>query len=174
MRRNQTNPHTEKSLPVWVGRLGTRLIRAGSNTDGQLIFEDDASSDKTMQASPEYRALGQASNLLRTSINPDDIVALLFDNQLLTRDERHLANARHLIPQQRMGEVYSALERRVGISPEPFHKFVRILIGVPALKPVAKQLYDLYLKEGGTRQEYAAQFEAPVQPTRGRPVCVDA
>ena len=64
-------------------------IRAGSNTDGegrQLIFEDDASSDKTMQASPEYRALGQASNLLRTSINPDDIVALLFDNQLLTRD----------------------------------------------------------------------------------------
>ena len=129
---------------------------------------------KTMQASPEYRALGQASNLLRTSINPDDIVALLFDNQLLTRDDRNLANARHLIPQQRMGEVYSALERRVGVLPEPFHKFVRILISVPALKPVAKQLYDLYLKEGGTRQEYAVQFEAPVQPTRGRPVCVDA
>ena len=127
----------------------------------------------TMQASPEIGALGQASNLLRTTINPDDIVALLFDNQLLTRDERDLANSRH--PQQRMEKVYSALERRVGVSPEPFHKFVRILlIGVPALKPVAKQLYDLYLKEGGTRQEYAAQFEAPVQPTRGRPVCVDA
>ena len=128
----------------------------------------------TMQASPEYRALGQASNLLRTSINPDDIVALLFDNQLLTRDERDLANSRHLIPQQRMEKVYSALERRVGVSPEPFHKFVRILIGVSGLEPVAKQLYDLYLKEGGTRQEYAALFEAPVQPTRGRPVCVDA
>ena len=114
-----------------------------------------------MQASPENRALGQASNLLRTTINPDDIVALLFDNQLLTRDERDLANARHLILQQRMEKVYSALERRVGVSPEPFHKFVRILlIGVPVLKPVAEQLYDLYLKEGGTRQEYAAQFEA--------------
>ena len=125
-------------------------------------------------ASSEYRALGRAAHLLRTSINPDDIVALLFDNQLLTRYERDLANTRHLIPQKRMGEVYSALERRAGVSPEPFHKFVRILIGVSGLEPVAKQLYNIYLKEGGTRQEYAAQFEAPVQPTRGRPVCVDA
>ena len=58
-----------------------------------------------------------------------------------------------------MREVYSALKRRVGLSPEAFHKFVCILIGVSALKPVAKKLYDLYLEEGGTRQEYAAQFE---------------
>ena len=59
-----------------------------------------------------------------------------------------------------MDEVYLALERRVRVSSKAFHKFVRILIGVPALNDVAKQLYDLYLKERGTRQEYAAQFEA--------------
>ena len=112
-------------------------------------------------SSPEYRALGQASNLIVNSIDPNDIVALLFDNQLLTRYERDLANTRHLIPQQRMGKVYSALEKRVRVSSKAFHKFVPILIGMPAYKPVAKQLYDLYLKEGGTRQEYAAQFEAP-------------
>ena len=64
-----------------------------------------------------------------------------------------------------MREVYLALERRVRVSSKAFHKFVRILIGVPALEPVAKQLYDLYLKEGGTRQEYAAQFKPTVQPT---------
>ena len=121
-----------------------------------------ASLFSKMQASPESpesRALGQAADLLRKWINPDDIAAVLFDNHLLTKDEHDSANASHLIPQQRMREVYSALIKRVGVSPEPFHKFVRILIGVPALKPVAKQLYDLYLKEGGTRQEYAAQFE---------------
>ena len=116
------------------------------------------------QPSPESRALGQAANLLRTSISPDDIVALLFDKQLLTRDDRDLANARHLIPSKQMDEVYSALERRVRVSPEAFHKFVRILIGVPALNDVAKQLYDLYLKERGTRQEYTAQFEATSCP----------
>ena len=110
------------------------------------------------QPSPESRALGQAANHLRKGINPNDIVAVLFDNKLLTEDDRDLANARHLIPSKQMDEVYSALEMRVGVSPEAFHKFVRILIGVPALKPVAKQLYDLYLKEGGTRQEYAAHF----------------
>ena len=108
-----------------------------------------------MQASsPESRALGRAADLIVNSIDPNDIVAVLFDNKLLTEDERDLANASHLILQQRMGEVYSALERRVRVSPEAFHKIVRILIGVPALKPVAKQMYDLYLQEGGTRQEY--------------------
>ena len=119
------------------------------------------------QASPESRTLGQATNLLRKSISPNDIVAVLFDTKLLTEDDRDLANASHLTPRERMDEVYLALERRVRVLPEPFHKFVRILIGVPALKPVAKQLYDLYLKEGGTRQEYAAQLEATVQPTPG-------
>ena len=124
----------------------------------QLIFSK-------MQASPESLALGQAADLLKKSINPSDIVEVLFDNHLLTEDEHDSANAIHLIPQKRMLEVYSALKKRVWVSPEAFHKFVRILIGVPALKPVAKQLYNLYLKEGGTRQEYAAHFEATVQPT---------
>ena len=118
-----------------------------------------------MQASPEYRALRKSGALLRNNVNPDDIVTLLFDEELLTDGERDSANNDQLIATKRMEKVYSALERRVRVLPEPFHKFVRILIGVPALKPVAKQLYDLYLKEGGTRQEYAAQFEPTVQPT---------
>ena len=119
------------------------------------------------QASLEFRALGQAATLLINSVNPDDIVFLLHDKDLLTEGERDSANNVQLIATKRMEEVYLALERRLRVLPEPFHKFVRILIGVPALKPVAKQLHDLYLQEGGTRQEYAAQFEAPVQPTRG-------
>ena len=126
------------------------------------------------RASLESHALRKSAALLRNNVNPDDIISLLYDEELLTDGERDSANNVQLIATKRMEEVYSALERRVRVSPEAFHKFVRILIGVPALKPVAKQLHDLYLQEGGTRQECAAQFEAPVQPTRGRPVCVDA
>ena len=110
-------------------------------------------------ASPECRALRKSGALLRNNVNPDDIVTLLYDEELLTDGERDSANNDQLIATKRM-KVYSALERRVRVSPEAFHKLVRILISVSALKPVAKQLYDLYLKEGGTRQEYAAQFEA--------------
>ena len=117
--------------------------------------------------SPECRALRKSAALLRNNVNPDDIVTLLYDEELLTDGERDSANNDQLIATKRMEKVYSALERRVRVLPEPFHKFVRILIGVPALKPVAKQLHDLYLKEGGTRQEYAAQLEATVQPTPG-------
>ena len=127
-----------------------------------------------MEDSPESRALKKSATLLKNSIDPDDIVFLLHDKDLLTEGERNSANNVQLIATKRMEKVYLALERRMWGSSEAFHKFVRILISVPALKPLAKQLYDLYLKEGGTREEYAAQFEAPVQPTRGRPVCVDA
>ena len=120
-----------------------------------------------MEDSPESRALKKSATLLKNSIDPDDIVFLLHDKDLLTEGERNSANNVQLIATKRMEKVYLALERRMWVSSEAFHKFVRILIGLPALKPVATQLYDLYLKEGGTRQEYAAQFEAPVQPTPG-------
>ena len=107
----------------------------------------------------ECRALGQAATLLINSVNPDDIVSLLYDKELLTVGERNSANNVQLIATKRMEEVYLALERRMWGSSEAFHKFVCILISVPALKPVAEQLYSLYLTEGGNRQEYAAQFE---------------
>ena len=111
------------------------------------------------QPSLESRALGQAATLLINSVNPDDIVSLLYDEALLTDGESDSANNDQQIATKRMREVYSALKRHVRVSPEAFHKLVCILIGVPALKPVAKQLYNLYLEKGGNRQEYAAQFE---------------
>ena len=118
-----------------------------------------------MPVSPESQALRGCTTLLRTGVDPGNIISSLYDSDLLTPEERDQANAPNLIPTQRMDVVCSALERRVRVRLEAFHKFVKILLSEPALEPVAKDLYDLYLEKGGTRQEYAAQFEAPVQPT---------
>ena len=101
--------------------------------------------------SPEYRALRRGSSLLKSGINPDDIVSLLSDHDLLTPDERCRANATNLTAPKRMEEVHSALERRVIVRWETFHTILAILKSVPALGPVAEELHELYKKEGGTR-----------------------
>ena len=84
----------------------------------------------TMEDSPESHTLRKSAALLKNSINPDDIVFLLYDKELLTEGERNSANNVQLIATKRMREVYSALKRHVRVSPEAFHKFVRILISV--------------------------------------------
>ena len=80
---------------LFVGRVCEQTsdssFRVRVRKSRETIHTSLASLFSTMQDSPEYRALGQAADLLRRSINPDDIVAVLFDNHLLTEDEHDSA-----------------------------------------------------------------------------------
>ena len=93
-----------------------------------------------MEQSSEYKALRKGASILKDCVSPDDVVTPLYHNDLLTPDERSRANGAHLTQPQRMEEVYLALERRVKIKPAAFHKLIRILQKVSALRPVAMKL----------------------------------
>ena len=97
---------------------------------------------RVMEVSLEYKALRRGASLLKDGVCPDDIVTPLYNNDLLTPDERSRANTSHHTASQRMEEVYSALERRVKVEPRAFHLLLDILKNVSALVPVAEKLHE--------------------------------
>ena len=103
-----------------------------------------------MDQSLEYKALRKGATILKGCVSPDDIVTPLFDKELLTPQERSRANAGHLTLDQRMEEVYLALERRVTVKPAAFHTIIDILKNEPALAPVAEKLKKLWIAEHPT------------------------
>ena len=100
-----------------------------------------------MEVSLEYRALRRGASLLKDGVCPDDIVTPLYNNDLLTPDERSRANASHYTASQRMEEIYSALERRVKVERRAFHLLLDILKNVSALVPVAEKLREFWMTE---------------------------
>ena len=103
-----------------------------------------------MDQSLEYKALRKGATILKGCVSPDDIVTPLFDKELLTPQERDRANATHLTPNQRMEEVYLALERRVKVEPAAFWTIIDILEEESALAPVAEKLKKLCIAKHPT------------------------
>ena len=88
----------------------------------------------------ESRALRKSYKVFKTSIDPDNLVTMLYTNELLTPDEKSKSTQRTLTDGQKLEEMFSSLERRVSADPKHFHGLVTVLEGERTLKSVAKRL----------------------------------
>ena len=77
--------------------------------------------------SREDRALRKCAAKFRTGVDPNFIVPRLYEELLLTREEKNSANQKTLTDDERLDVVWQALERRVAVDPSDFHSVVEIL-----------------------------------------------
>ena len=84
--------------------------------------------------SREDRALRKSVAKFKTGVDPNFIVARLYEKLLLTKEERNSANQKTLTDDERLDAVWKALERRVAVDPSDFHLVVGILHNEPAMK----------------------------------------
>ena len=86
------------------------------------------------------RAFRRSYKLFKESVDPDNLVKVLYSNMLLTRDEREKAVQMTETDSQKLEEVVKALERRISADPTVFNTVVQALVAEPALEAVGHQM----------------------------------
>ena len=93
-----------------------------------------------MAQSVESRALRKSNLVFKKGVDPDNLVTLLYSNELLTSDEKSKARQKTLTDGEKTEEVFTFLERRVSVDARVFHELLKVLQEEPALKGVADQM----------------------------------
>ena len=93
-----------------------------------------------MALSRESIALRKSNTVFKRAVDPDNLITVLYSNLLLTHEEKLNATQRTLTDDQKLEEVFTAMERRVSVTPGAFHKLVEVLRDEPALKAVGDKI----------------------------------
>ena len=93
-----------------------------------------------MAQSVESRALRRSNLVFKKGVDPDNLVTLLYSNELLTPEEKSKARQKMLTDGEKLEEVFTFLERRVSTDARIFHELLKVLQEEPALKGVADQM----------------------------------
>ena len=93
-----------------------------------------------MAMSAEARTLRRSNAIIKSGVDPENLVTVLYSNFLLTPDENEKATHKPLTAGQQLEEIFKALERRVAVDPQVLQKLLDALNSEPALEPVAKKI----------------------------------
>ena len=88
----------------------------------------------------EQRALQKSNEIFIKGACPDNLVSVLFSNELLTPEERDRALLSALTDRQKLQEIYKAMERRVFVRCTDFHTLLQALRDEPATEGVAERM----------------------------------
>ena len=78
--------------------------------------------------------------MFKKGVDPDSLVTILYSNERLTPDEKSKATQRMLTDEQKLEELFKALEKRINTNPYDFHELVKALRSEPAMKTVGDKL----------------------------------
>lgn len=78
--------------------------------------------------------------MFKRGVDPDNLVTVLYSSFLLSHDEKSKATQKTLTDEQKLEEMFTALERRVSTTPGDFHKLVKALRDEPAMKAVGDRI----------------------------------
>ena len=90
--------------------------------------------------SREAIALRKSNSVFKKGVDPDNLITVLYSNLLLTPEKKSKATQWTLTDEQKLWEVFTAMERRVSVTSDDFHKLADALRDEPALKPVGDKI----------------------------------
>ena len=90
--------------------------------------------------SVESGALRRSNMVFTRGVDPDNIVKVLYSNLLLTPEEKARATQQTLTAQQKLEEIFQAMERRIAVNPGDLHVLIQALKAEPAIKAVGDRI----------------------------------
>ena len=96
-----------------------------------------------MEMSAESRALRKSNAVFKKGVDPDNLVTVLYSNLLLTSEEKSKATQRTLTDDQKLEEMFTALERRVSVKPTDLKTLIQSLRDEPAMVAVAGKIQGI-------------------------------
>ena len=97
------------------------------------------------QLSTESRALRRSNVVFNRGVDPNNLVAVLYSNLLLTPQEKAQANQRTETDDVQLEVIFTTLERRVSVAPKEFHTLVKALRDEPAMTAVGDRIQGIYI-----------------------------
>lgn len=91
-----------------------------------------------MASSRETIALRKSYAVFKKGVDPATVIAALYSELLLTREEKDKAMQEK--GDNQAEEIFTSLERRVSANSSVFHKLVQTLLREPALQEVGKKM----------------------------------
>lgn len=78
--------------------------------------------------------------MFKKGVDPATLVTTLYSYELLTPDEKSKATQKTLTDEEKLEEIFKAVERRVNINPNDFHELLKALRTEPAMEIVADKI----------------------------------
>ena len=120
--------------------LTTEAVRQPSAIPGPAVTVPPNLVSSSVSTSVESRAIRRSYKIFKDSVDPDNLVKVLYSKMLLTREERQKAMQRTETDSQKLEEVVKALERRISADPTVFHTVVQAVMVEPALEAVERKM----------------------------------
>ena len=99
-----------------------------------------ATASMALTMSVESRTLRRSNTIFTSGVEPDNIVKVLYSNLLLTPEEKARATQQTLTIQQKLEEIFQAMERRIAVTPGDLHVLIKALKAEPAIKAVGDKI----------------------------------
>ena len=93
-----------------------------------------------MPVSAESRALRRSYTVFMRGVDPDNLVTQLYNNFLLTPEEKAKATQKTLTADEKCKVIFEALERRVSVEPSCLKILIQTLKDEPATSAVGDKI----------------------------------
>ena len=94
----------------------------------------------SLTMSVESRTLRRSNTIFTRGVDPDNLVTVLYSNLLLTPEEKARATQQTLTAQQKLEEIFQAMERRIAVTPGDLHVLIQALKAEPATEAVGDKI----------------------------------